>query len=661
MHTLKAKITFMTAIIILGGMVFSLFYMTFNQQKMFLTSEHKRATELVNLVNSVIAGRANEALIGAYTVSQNETADKYFAEGNRQKLYDTVKALWEGLKNDFHIAQFQYHTPQDISFLRVHAPAKYGDDLSSFRKTVDMVNKTLKPVKGVELGKAGLGIRGVVPVYYQGKHIGSVEYGMSLGKDFLETMKAEYGGEWYMYPVKTGISWNKRSFIGTTATDTYDVKKSLVDEVKAGKTVNTLYDSSSKSVILMPVKDFENSVVAYIKIVEPTDYFILVNSNLKNSVILFGLIFIIIVSFMYLYLRMRLNPLNRIEESMEKIASGDLGAELSLKGRDEIAKLSWSVNKTVGSLKELVSKIKVSYDSLYSESERISSTSEKVASNFETAKDSVENMNSEIQNISASVEETNASVEEIASTTQTTARTIQDISQQAQEISDRAENGHKALESMMDDFSEIKTASKVSSESIGSLAESTANIGMIVSEIDKISEKTNLLALNAAIEAARAGEAGKGFAVVAEEIRGLAENSKQSTQKISKIIEDVAGKSSQVSEKASKSVKTIEKTFSGVEKLSGELEKILEMVREISIRIESVAATSQEESASTEEMANSMDIASKLVERMADRMNDFTDAIKQNTETSAELSELAESLNGLAEELGKEVRQFKTK
>ena len=71
------------------------------------------------------------------------------------------------------------------SFLRVHKPQKFGDDLSGFRKTVVATNTQKTTIMGLERGRAGIGVRGVVPIAHEGSHVGSIEFGLSFGKDFL--------------------------------------------------------------------------------------------------------------------------------------------------------------------------------------------------------------------------------------------------------------------------------------------------------------------------------------------------------------------------------------------------------------------------------------------------------------------------------------------
>ena len=76
-------------------------------------------------------------------------------------------------------------------------------------------------------------------------------------------------------------------------------------------------------------------------------------------------------------------------------------------------------------------------------------------------------------------------------------------------------------------------------DSIVRLSEQSIAIGEIISSVGDLASQSNLLAVNASIEAAKAGEHGKGFAVVAQEVRSLAEQSKESTEQIRRILNDI--------------------------------------------------------------------------------------------------------------------------
>ena len=103
------------------------------------------------------------------------------------------------LAKSYGATQGQFNIAPAISFLRLHQPDKFGDDLSSFRPTVLAANREKRPISGSEKGKGGYGIRGVVPVTYQGQQVGSFEIGMDFDKAFLQGIKDSYGGDISIY------------------------------------------------------------------------------------------------------------------------------------------------------------------------------------------------------------------------------------------------------------------------------------------------------------------------------------------------------------------------------------------------------------------------------------------------------------------------------
>ncbi len=353
------------------------------------------------------------------------------------------------------------------------------------------------------------------------------------------------------------------------------------------------------------------------------------------------------------------NPLKALIPKIERFASNDLTVDLSDNGKDEIAKLSNAFAEAVKARKNGLVIMKNSSDAIFKGSEDLNGIVHDTSNNVRELNAKTGSLSSESQNISASIEETSASVQEVASSAQNIANTIQEISEESQKISDGAEKGRASLESMKNDFSNIEGVSKETSESVKSLVELSNNVGQIVNEINKIAEQTNLLALNAAIEAARAGEAGKGFAVVADEIRKLAESSKNSTQRIAKILQDIVTRSTKVSDETSKSLEAIEKTSKSIEEVFEELKNIIEQVKNVSARIETVAAASQEESASSEEMASAMDTASKSIAKVASEVEGISEFGKKNEELVNELLALVENLKVQSEDLGKYVSGYK--
>ena len=162
----------------------------------------------------------------------------------------------------------------------------------------------------------------------------------------------------------------------------------------------------------------------------------------------------------------------------------------------------------------------------------------------------VEEVSATTEELSANMEETAASAEEMSATSQDIERAVQSIAQKSQEgatqageINKRAEDTKANVQASQKKAKEIFTNTKTELERAIEASKVVEQINVLSDSIMDITSQTNLLALNAAIEAARAGEAGKGFSVVADEIRKLAEQSKDTVTEIQsitvKVIESV--------------------------------------------------------------------------------------------------------------------------
>ncbi|WP_160677326.1 methyl-accepting chemotaxis protein [Clostridium sp. C8-1-8] len=144
----------------------------------------------------------------------------------------------------------------------------------------------------------------------------------------------------------------------------------------------------------------------------------------------------------------------------------------------------------------------------------------------------------------------------------------------------KSNEGKHAIEEMDEIIKSLENENNKSTESINELARKFSKVNEVVQLITNIASQTNLLALNAAIEAARAGEQGKGFAVVADEVRKLAEITKQSTADISNLIESIESETKVVLSNADNSNTVINK---GVAASSRAIEKIENSLSSISV------------------------------------------------------------------------------
>jgi methyl-accepting chemotaxis protein len=223
----------------------------------------ERLAARAELVEAEVQTRGMRALALARLVAALPPVQDAFARRDREALKKLLLDAYREIRQELGVRQFQFHLPPATSFLRLHKPAKFGDDLSGFRKTVLAVNRTRKPVRGVEVGVAGAGIRGVVPVFKDGRHLGSVEFGMSLRDGFAREVKDRFGFDLAIVAPDGRGGWRFWA-----ATGLRELPAALEPSLKAvlaqGKAQlrEVEEDASHRLYYLAPLRDFSHKTVA---------------------------------------------------------------------------------------------------------------------------------------------------------------------------------------------------------------------------------------------------------------------------------------------------------------------------------------------------------------------------------------------------------------
>ncbi len=194
------------------------------------------------------------------------------------------------------VSQAQFHLPPAISFLRLHKPGKFGDDLSSFRETVVATNRDKKAFRGLEEGRGGFGFRYVAPIFWEGEHVGSFEVGRNFNKPFLETLKRITGDDWSIHRFSSSASvttfGDKSSFVGTAETDLYSFNEQETKQVLHTDDVFTArveVDDHPYAIIAFPFNDFRGEPAGYLKAVVDREEVVSALAAVHRNV-LFGLL-----------------------------------------------------------------------------------------------------------------------------------------------------------------------------------------------------------------------------------------------------------------------------------------------------------------------------------------------------------------------------------
>ncbi len=297
------------------------------------------------------------------------------------------------------------------------------------------------------------------------------------------------------------------------------------------------------------------------------------------------------------------HALQEVVRMLGSLAKGDLTDRITNEYHGTFGQLKDDANATSDKLKEIISQIRVSTDTIGTASKEIASGNTDLSQRTEEQ--------------ASSLEETAASMEELTSTVKQNAENAKQANQLAHNASTVAQKGGSVVQEVVGTMSSIN--------------ESSRKIVDIISVIDGIAFQTNILALNAAVEAARAGEQGRGFAVVAAEVRNLAQRSAAAAKEIKHLIDDSVSKVDDGSKLVTQAGET--------------MEEIVNAVKHVTDIMSEISAASNEQSQGIEQ-----------VNRAITQMDEVT---QQNAALVEEAAAAAESLEEEAQNLTRSVGVFK--
>jgi twitching motility protein PilJ len=309
---------------------------------------------------------------------------------------------------------------------------------------------------------------------------------------------------------------------------------------------------------------------------------------------------------------------------VSQIARGDL----TLRGKvtnDALGNVVDSVNYMLDNFTKVLERVRKAAIDVSSSANEILLASEEMSTGA-TQQDQ------EITNTSSAVEELTVSMKQVSNNAEASAEA-------ARRALDAAEQGNRAVRDTLEGMQRIRASVQATAKKIKSLGDRSLEISEIINVINDITEQTNLLALNAAIEAARAGEAGRGFAVVADEVRKLAEHSRNATKDIAALIKAIQAETNEAVVVMEEGTKEVEIGARLADQAGKALEAISSVVRQSAELVQEISLASKQQVRGTEGVANAMQIISNITRQTSQGARQTARTVEQMVKLSEQLNE----------------------
>jgi methyl-accepting chemotaxis protein len=329
--------------------------------------------------------------------------------------------------------------------------------------------------------------------------------------------------------------------------------------------------------------------------------------------------------------RMITAPLIGAVEVANRLAGGDLTAQITVNSKDEVGQLEAAMSNMVQSLRTLVGQTVQISAGIASASTQLHSTSEQIATGAEE--------------VAAQTGTVATASEEMAATSNDIARNCHSAADSAGVAACTTQSGFAIVKHTVDGIRIRGEHTKENAKIVSNLGERSEQIGAIVGTIEDIADQTNLLALNAAIEAARAGEMGRGFAVVADEVRALAERTTKATKEISEMIRAIQQETRVAITSMEDGVRGTEQGAAEAAQLETSLQQILEQVNDVTMQVSQIATAAEQQTATTSEVTTNI--------------QQITEVVHQSASGAEKTAAAAAQLAGQAQDLQNLVSKFR--
>jgi methyl-accepting chemotaxis protein len=384
---------------------------------------------------------------------------------------------------------------------------------------------------------------------------------------------------------------------------------------------------------------------------------------MKNILPGVSLISILIATIIiYFASRSMTKPILTVTEQAELLSQGNLYMKMPdkfLKRKDELGRLARSFDSMILNLKTITQQISDT-------SSQVAASSQELYASGEQVGKAAENVGNKIMEMATGAEEQSAQID-------STLISLKNLMEQIDEVNIKTDNMEKTTTEMIEDISRgsksaeesvikinnLKADTEEISNVITKLGYNSNQIGQIIEIISGIAEQTNLLALNAAIEAARAGEAGKGFSVVADEIRKLAEESADASDRIAELIVEIRNGVDNAVNMMDSSIKSVDSSVDAIQENGDIFASINREAEQLKNIVADVIRSVRKMTESSLSFEQTMQEINKVSQDFALNSQDVSASSEEQIAVTEEIVTFSKSLATMAEELSALISNFK--
>ncbi len=586
------------------------------------------------------------------------------ARGAREELLRRYDGAMASLKQDADVSLFTFTSAAGVAIARVHNPTQFGDTVTGRRPSVQAAITEKKLMKGLEPGLVALGVFATAPVLKDGRLVGVVDIGTSLGRSYFDRLKSALKTDIAVHlPRGETFEAQTSTFSGPTPLSQAELKA-----VFDGQTVGRLLDTATGSHFLSAfvLRDFSGKKIAVVE--TASDLTELVRSGrtaLWQTVAVSVAISICALVLFLLVARSLGGAIQAVTATMGRLAAGDFSVDVKGKERtDEIGAMAKAVEVfkangvalvenqrevadgrrvaedersrndagrevaaseqafVVGSVGEglaalargnltfrLAAPFPVEYRKLQDDFNAALSTLQETVRQISGA---AEGIGSGTGEISQASDDLSRRTEQQAASLEETAAALDEITATVRKTAEGANHAREVVTTAKGDAERSGEVVSGAVQAMAEIEKSAKQIAQIIGVIDEIAFQTNLLALNAGVEAARAGEAGRGFAVVASEVRALAQRSADAAKEIKALIQASSGQ--------------VENGVSLVGQAGRALGRIAAQVADISAVVVEIAASAKEQATGLAEVNTAVNQMDQVTQQNAAMVEQSTAA-----------------------------------